>query len=174
MAKIKIAKIEMAKIYVDEILNIKEINDSYYNKMFQQIEENGQLIPILVNYHPEEDKYSILDGKIRYNIFKKLKYDQLVCSVIEVSEKEERLICLQLHEDFDIDVLRTGKLINLVDVDYGVEHMEKYLNFGLKQLKMYSSIYSWNWDLYEAEGTPEEFGGQKEETKKEIKIKKLF
>jgi ParB-like chromosome segregation protein Spo0J len=60
--KTKILNVPIEKIFIDTNLEIKEIDPIYYKKLSAQIEQNGQLLPILVNYRKNEKKCYVIDG----------------------------------------------------------------------------------------------------------------
>lgn len=170
--KTKILNVPIEKIFIDTNLEIKEIDPIYYKKLSAQIEENGQLLPILVNYRKNEKKCYVIDGKIRFKIFKDLGYQEVLCIIISVSEEKEKVLTLQLTEDFELDILQFGKLVNVVDKIQGLNELAQTTKFDEKQLAKYSEIYDWDWSLFSPESVPEEFGGELK--KEEKKYKSLF
>lgn len=168
---INVQKIEIDKIVITDLYDIKEQNNEYYQKLKNQINKNGELLPILVR--KVNDSYEVIDGLTRVKIYNELGWEVCHANVIEnISDKKAQLIKLQLFEGFEFDVLKISKVIKSIAEKIPTNIIEKSINFNQKQIDRFIDIYNWDWSIFQYDAIPEEI--KQAQNIKNTKIKTLF
>jgi len=94
--------------------NPRSLSESEHKSITESIVEFGQVIPIVVNMHPDR-KNIIVGGHQRVQILKELKKKTIQCVEVCLDEEKERELNIRLNKNnasWDMDVLA-----NEFDVD---------------------------------------------------------
>lgn len=147
------------KIPVDKIKvtnSVKEFDQTRYDKMKHQIEQNGQLQTLLV--WENKGEYEIIDGKNRLNIFKELEYKEVLCCVISECTKlkaEKLKVEFLLQQEFS--VIEVAKVINYLIKEIDPKILEETIDFNSEQIIKYADLFNWDWSIFNQDSIPEEF-----------------
>lgn len=127
--------------------SFKSIDSDAYRKLEKSIIKNGQLETILVR-HLGDSKYEVVDGKIVFEILRKLPYDYIWCKVIRTDRIGAKLIYLQKNYDFDLDWIEVSKAIKKINEDRPVIEISKFVNLSVKEIKALITLQDFDFERY--------------------------
>ena len=136
-------------------IKLKTQTPATLGKMRQSIQRTGQVSVLAVREIKEREKtvYEIIDGGDRYDIYKDLKYsDVMIYDFGVISDAEAREIALQLNSfNFfnEVDAIQVAKVfIELVKNNTPCK-LANYLPFTEQEIKELSELLNFDWTQFQ-------------------------
>lgn len=133
--------------------NYKSEDEAMSAALEQNIKTNGQIENIIVR-PIENNKYEIVNGNHRYDVFTKLGITKVVVYDIgQCSVEEAKLKALITNETrFVNDALKIGHLLKDVSVKMPLDEIRAMLPFDNVQLDGYLKLADFSWDQFTPTG----------------------
>ena len=128
--------------------SFKNIDSDAYRKLEKSIQKNGQMQTIVVR-HLGEDKYEVIDGKIVFEILRKLDIDFVWCKVIRnISRIESKLLYMQLDYNFNTDYIELAKTVRKLSKNHSSIKISRLVNLSVKEINDLIKLNEFDFEKY--------------------------
>lgn len=129
--------------------NYKTEDEEMGKKLEENIKSNGQIENIIVR-NKGNNKWEVVNGNHRYDVFKKIGItDIVVYDLGECSIEEAKLKAVLTNETkFGVDVIKLGKIIKDISLNFNFDEVKKSLPFDDLQIDSYLKLDNFSWDNF--------------------------